>query len=434
MKTGMAPKQRIVKYLVFLSFLIVVLESKAACITRRCLANEFIEKNLISAPQSQECLIAVNLTSIQYETLSVNTKEMKFSSCIKINMEWKDPDMTWSDSQYRFKELVLPANKIWTPKLTVDNAIYLDVKPLSDDAVVRNDGTVNYAILIYTIVECGIDLLTYPFARGTCPVALNGWNQSSCELQLLYGSVTFVAADRGEWQTVSVELYESNRNYLQVVNMSSNPFKALVSLVLPSALIMVADLVSFALPLDGGKRSSFKITLVLSFTMFLLILTDYIPDNGPCSPLIRYHFCFCLFVLVLSMLASMVFTKLTTDGSLQPCKRVKQSTPGRFKRYVLLGHNKYTMYFKFTFTSNPKVKAAVLKPSHLTADGDTLAKIVSFVEKLDEKQRKMQKRQNFANYLDKICFWTYLSLDIIYSTCVIAFTRLDVCMVNNLDF
>lgn len=73
------------------------------------------------------------------------------------------------------------------------------------------------------------------------------------------------------------------------VTISSNPFKAMVSLVLPSALIMIADLVSFALPLDGGKRSSFKITLVLSFTMFLLILTDYLPNTGTCSPLIREY-------------------------------------------------------------------------------------------------------------------------------------------------
>lgn len=71
--------------------------------------------------------------------------------------------------------------------------------------------------------------------------------------------------------------------------MASNPFKAMVSLVLPTALIMIADLVSFALPLDGGKRSSFKITLVLSFTMFLVILTDYLPNSGSCSPLIREY-------------------------------------------------------------------------------------------------------------------------------------------------
>lgn len=64
-----------------------------------------------------------------------------------------------------------------------------------------------------------------------------------------------------------------------------NPFNALVSLVLPTALIMVVDLVSFALPLDG-ERNAFKIKLVFSFAMFLLILSKQLPEGGPCSPLI----------------------------------------------------------------------------------------------------------------------------------------------------
>lgn len=84
-------------------------------------------------------------------------------------------------------------------------------------------------------------------------------------------------------------VFSPSYSNLEKVTMSSNPFKTMVSLILPSALIMIADLVSFALPLTQGKRSSFKITLVLSFTMFLLILTDYIPNSGPCSPLIRKY-------------------------------------------------------------------------------------------------------------------------------------------------
>lgn len=65
---------------------------------------------------------------------------------------------------------------------------------------------------------------------------------------------------------------------------SENPF---LSLVLPSILIIVADVVSFTLPLGGGERISFKVTLVLSFIMFLIILNDLLPGGGQCSPIIR---------------------------------------------------------------------------------------------------------------------------------------------------
>lgn len=57
--------------------------------------------------------------------------------------------------------------------------------------------------------------------------------------------------------------------------------------MLPSILIILADMISFSLPLTGGERNSFKVTLVLSFTMFLVILNDILPGDSQCSPVIR---------------------------------------------------------------------------------------------------------------------------------------------------
>lgn len=62
-----------------------------------------------------------------------------------------------------------------------------------------------------------------------------------------------------------------------------NPF---ITLLLPSILLILADMVSFALPLRCGERNSFKVTLVLSFTMFLLILNDQLPGDSECGPII----------------------------------------------------------------------------------------------------------------------------------------------------
>lgn len=64
----------------------------------------------------------------------------------------------------------------------------------------------------------------------------------------------------------------------------ANPF---ITLLLPSILIMLADMGSCALPLGGGERNAFKVTLVLSFTMFLIILNDQLPGDSKCSPIIR---------------------------------------------------------------------------------------------------------------------------------------------------
>ncbi|XP_062841092.1 5-hydroxytryptamine receptor 3A-like [Trichomycterus rosablanca] len=304
-----------------------------SCLTRRCLANELVAKELFSAPQSQGCSIVVNLTSIQYETLAVDTKALRFSSRIKIQMQWTDPDLAWNNKKYQFDDLMMPVDKIWTPDLTVNNAVETDVKPMYDDILVRHDGTVKHSIQMYTTVVCGINLFNYPFVLDGCPIALNGWSDKFCGLRFLYGRIDAVGENRGEWQTVSVDLIEDKlkpfRNYIYVT-MSINPFNTIVTLILPSVLIMMADLVSFALPLEQGKRSTFKITLVLSFTMSLLILTEHLPDTGLCSPLIRYHFCFCLIVLVMSLLTSMVFSRISESGRFLPAMCLK-SCKGKAK-------------------------------------------------------------------------------------------------------
>lgn len=70
------------------------------------------------------------------------------------------------------------------------------------------------------------------------------------------------------------------------VSIELRPFNPFVSLLLPSILVILADVVSFALPLGGGERISFKITLVLSFIMFITILNNLLPGDSQCSPII----------------------------------------------------------------------------------------------------------------------------------------------------
>ncbi|XP_017569529.1 5-hydroxytryptamine receptor 3A-like [Pygocentrus nattereri] len=333
-------------------------------------------------------------------------------------MEWTDPDLAWSAQQYKFTELMLPVDKIWTPDLTVDNAVETEVKPVSSDILVSQDGTVQHSIQMYTTVVCGINLFNYPFVTDACPVALNGWSQSSCGLRFQYGNISTVGTSRGEWRTLSVELHGNenrlDRNYLSVT-MSINPFNTVVTLILPSVLIMVADLVSFALPLEGGKRSSFKITLVLSFTMSLLILTDSLPDTGLCSPLIRYHFCFCLVVLVVSLLASMIFTRLSVDGSLFCCTLLKLEATNDTKQDISLN-------------------GVATVCADVSTEVASLQKVVTFLENMETANEGSKKMQLFANRFDKICFWIYFCIDVIYTMCFIAITRTEFCKINNLDF
>ena len=49
---------------------------------------------------------------------------------------------------------------------------------------------------------------------------------------------------------------------------------------------MVVDIVGFYLPPDSGERVSFKITLLLGYSVFLIIVSDTLPATAIGTPLI----------------------------------------------------------------------------------------------------------------------------------------------------
>lgn len=69
----------------------------------------------------------------------------------------------------------------------------------------------------------------------------------------------------------------------------------------------------------------------------------------------------------------------------------------------------------------------------MSTDGKAIETIATFVEKMDEKEKQAKKKKNLANKLDKISFWVYLAVDVIYGVCAVAVFKAVDCKVNNFD-
>lgn len=59
-----------------------------------------------------------------------------------------------------------------------------------------------------------------------------------------------------------------------------------VNLLVPSCFLSLLDLFSFFLPPENVDRSAFKMTLILGYTVFLLITNDLLPDSASHAALI----------------------------------------------------------------------------------------------------------------------------------------------------
>lgn len=62
-----------------------------------------------------------------------------------------------------------------------------------------------------------------------------------------------------------------------------------VNLLIPSCFLIAVDLFSFLLPPQNVDRSAFKMTLILGYTVFLLLMNDLLPVTGNTLPLISSY-------------------------------------------------------------------------------------------------------------------------------------------------
>nr|KAF6382212.1 5-hydroxytryptamine receptor 3D [Pipistrellus kuhlii] len=101
-----------------------------------------------------------------------------------------------------------------------------------------------------------------------------------------------------------------------MVIIRRRPFLYIINLLVPSGFLMAIDALSFFLPAESESRAPFKITLLLGYNVFLLLMNDLLPDTG--TPLISVYFALCLSLMVLSLLETVFITYLLHLVTTQP--------------------------------------------------------------------------------------------------------------------
>uniref|UniRef100_A0AAZ1X740 Neurotransmitter-gated ion-channel transmembrane domain-containing protein n=1 Tax=Oreochromis aureus TaxID=47969 RepID=A0AAZ1X740_OREAU len=131
-------------------------------------------------------------------------------------------------------------------------------------------------------------------------------------------------ATMGEWELIGIaakkytipstasDFYDIIHFY---ISLRRQPMIYVVNLLLPSCFLITVDLFSFILPPNDADRSLFKMTLILGYTVFLLIMNDLLPITENDLPLINVFLSLCLAMMVASLLETIVITKFLHSSS-----------------------------------------------------------------------------------------------------------------------
>ncbi|XP_077440457.1 5-hydroxytryptamine receptor 3A-like [Vanacampus margaritifer] len=192
---------------------------------------------------------------------------------------------------------------------------------------VYSDGFVFDLQLVRVVSSCRLDIYTFPFDTQNCTLTFNAYLQhlpaitighlASSEEILKYSKE--MMATMGEWELIGIKALHqqlptsSNKTYEELrffISVRRRSMLYVVNLLIPSCFLITVDLFSFLLPPQKVDRSLFKMTLVLGYTVFLLLMNDLLPITGNTIPLINVFLSLCLALMVVSLLESILITNL----------------------------------------------------------------------------------------------------------------------------
>ncbi|KAG7281819.1 hypothetical protein CRUP_030329 [Coryphaenoides rupestris] len=229
---------------------------------------------------------------------------------------WNDYKLKWSPGDYDGIEFIrVPSNKIWRPDIVLyNNAVGDFLVEDKTKALLKFDGTITWVPPAIFKSSCPMDITYFPFDYQNCSMKFGSWTYDKANIDLvLIGSKVNLKDfwESGEWVIIDAPGYKHDIKYNCCVEIYPDitysfyirrlPLFYTINLIIPCLLISFLTVLVFYLPSDCGEKVTLCISVLLSLTVFLLVITETIPSTSLVIPLIGEYLLFTMIFVTLSI-------------------------------------------------------------------------------------------------------------------------------------
>uniref|UniRef100_A0A8D2CNL8 Cholinergic receptor nicotinic alpha 3 subunit n=1 Tax=Sciurus vulgaris TaxID=55149 RepID=A0A8D2CNL8_SCIVU len=229
---------------------------------------------------------------------------------------WNDYKLKWNPSDYDGVEFMrVPAQKIWKPDIVLYNNAVGDFQV--DDktkALLKHTGEVTWIPPAIFKSSCKIDVTYFPFDYQNCTMKFGSWSYDKAKIDLVLIGSSMNLKDyweSGEWAIIKAPGYKHDIKYncceeiypdiTYSLYIRRLPLFYTINLIIPCLLISFLTVLVFYLPSDCGEKVTLCISVLLSLTVFLLVITETIPSTSLVIPLIGEYLLFTMIFVTLSI-------------------------------------------------------------------------------------------------------------------------------------
>ena len=276
------------------------------------------------------------------QLIDMDLKNQVMTTNVWVEQEWLDYKLQWDPEDYGGVEMLsVPSQDIWLPDIVLfNNADGKYEVTLITKASLYYTGYIVWKPPAIYKSSCKINVEWFPFDEQTCDMKFGSWTYDGYQVDLKHisqvkgSNVVDVGIDlkdfylSAEWDIIAVPATR-NEEYFTSIHEAieleededlENDFKAklltditfmmilrrktlfyTVNFIIPCVEISFLTVLVFYLPSDSGEKVTLCISILLSLTVFFLLLAEIIPPTSIAVPLLGKYLLFTMVLVTLSI-------------------------------------------------------------------------------------------------------------------------------------
>ncbi|MBN3287883.1 ACHA7 protein, partial [Polyodon spathula] len=295
---------------------------------------------------------------------------------------------------------------------------------------------------------CYIDVRWFPFDVQKCDLKFGSWTHNGwlLDLQMLEVDISTYIPN-GEWDLVGVpakrnELYyecckEPYPDVTFTVTMRRRTLYYGLNLLIPCVLMSALALLVFLLPADSGEKISLGITVLLSLTVFMLLVAEIMPATSDSVPLIAQYFASTMVIVGLSVVVTVLvlqFHHHDPHGGKMPkwIRAVLLNWCAWFLRMKKPGEDRKHLTYKYNphvhHSSASSIEMNVI-PGQQSTNGNmnmTLSENIPEIAKILEEVNYIASRFRDQDEGEAICSEWKFAAAVVDRLCLVAFSLFSI--------
>ncbi|XP_053317661.1 neuronal acetylcholine receptor subunit beta-3 [Spea bombifrons] len=375
------------------------------------------------------------------QLVDVDEKKQLMTTNVWLRQEWMDLKLKWNPKDYGgITYIRVPSESLWLPDIVLfENADGRFEGSLMTKAIIRYDGTVIWTPPASYKSSCTMDVTYFPFDRQNCSMKFGSWTYDGNMVDLILLDANVDRKDffdNGEWDIINATGLKGMRkdgiySYPYITYsfvLRRLPLFYTLFLIVPCLGLSFLTVLVFYLPSDEGEKLSLSTSVLVSLTVFLLVIEEIIPSSSKVIPLIGEYLLFIMIFVTLSIIVTVFVINVhhRSSATYHPMAPwVKTLFLQKLPKLLCMKGQ----VDQFSFLDSETVQSAKPKPSskrkHIQAnDGEKV--LIAFLEKAADSIKYISthvKKEHFirqvvldwkfvAQVLDRIFLWLFLSVSI----------------------